>query len=172
VAIADALLSHESDSRAAGCPAAEVSGAARTLQFVGVDGRFDCRGCGEGGAMRSTRNTKRFQGDLRRLADLVQREVDAGADTVEKVHLAIAGLPLDTLAKLGAFEKSAKEVRKIQATSIGAIYDLIHEVNHEVGKLARELLDGKSKRTARRAPAAKRGARRRPVTAGEVAARA
>ena len=122
--------------------------------------------------MRSTRTTKRFKGDLRRLAELVQREVDAGADTVEKVHLAIARLPLDTLAKLGAFEKSAKEVRKIQATSIGAIYDLIHEVNHEVGKLARELLNGQAKRTARRTPTAKRTVPGRPVAVGRASAHA
>ena len=112
--------------------------------------------------MRSTRTTKNFRGDLRRLADLVQREVDAGADTVEKVHLAIARLPLDTLAKLEVFEKSAKDVRKIQVTSIGAIYDLIHEVNHEVGKLARKLLDERPKRSTRRAPAAKRAVTRKP----------
>jgi hypothetical protein len=95
--------------------------------------------------------------------------VDAGADTVEKVHLAIARLPLDTLAKLDAFEKTAKNVRKIQAASIGAIYDLIHQVNHEVAKLAHELLDGGAKRKTRRAPAAKRTAARKPVGAGVAA---
>jgi hypothetical protein len=31
-------------------------------------------------------------------------------------------------------------VRKVQDTSIGAIYDLIHKVNREVGKLATEML--------------------------------
>jgi hypothetical protein len=122
--------------------------------------------------MRATRTKKNVKRDLRRIADLVQREVDAGADTVEKVHLAIARLPLDTLAKLDVFEKSAKQVRKVQETSIGAIYDLIHQVNGEVAKLARELLDGRSKRrTARRAPV-KRAAAPKPVAVGTPTQRA
>ena len=122
--------------------------------------------------MRSTKTTKDVKGDLRKLADLVQREVDAGANTVEKIHLAIARLPLDTLAKLDVFEKTAKDVRKIQEASIGAIYDLIHEVNHEVGKLAKELIGGRGRGTAKSAPAAKRRAVRKPPSRRRVAARA
>jgi hypothetical protein len=119
--------------------------------------------------MRATKTTKRVKDDLRKLADLVQREVDAGADTVEKIHRAIARLPLDTLAKLEVFEKSAKDVRRIQDASIGSIYDLIHEVNHEVGKLARKLLGGRGTRAVRRAPSAKRTAPRKPVAVGAAA---
>jgi hypothetical protein len=45
-------------------------------------------------------------------------------------------------------------VRRIQDTSIGAIYDLIRRVNHEVGRLAAEML---------RTPAARRPARKKAV---------
>jgi hypothetical protein len=60
---------------------------------------------------------------------------------VEEIHRSIADLPLGVLERLGLFEASAKDVRLIQETSIGAIYDLIRKVNHEVSRLAGELLD-------------------------------
>jgi rhodanese-related sulfurtransferase len=63
-------------------------------------------------------------------------------------------MPLDVLAKLDVCEATVKDVRKVQETSIGAIYDLIHKVNHEVGKLAKELLDGRARSKTR--PAAKK----------------
>ena len=112
---------------------------------------------------RKARNVKQ---DLRKLADVVQREVDAGADTVEEIHRSIARMPLDVFAKLDIFEKATKDVRKLQDTSIGAIYDLIRKVNHEVAKLAKELLDG---RNAASKPV-KRAAARRPVARKRAAA--
>jgi len=78
--------------------------------------------------------------EARRLAHLVQEAIDEGADTVEEIHRSIANLPLDVLERLDVFEQAVKDVRKVQDTSIGAIYDLIHKVNREVGKLATELL--------------------------------
>jgi hypothetical protein len=99
----------------------------------------------------------RVKADLRRLADVVQREVEAGATSVEEIHKSIARMPLDVIAKLDVFEKSVKDVRKIQETSIGAIYDLIRKVNGEVAKLAKEMLDGRAAAAARKRvrPAAK-----------------
>ena len=99
---------------------------------------------------KSTRTRTRVRSDLRRLADVVRREVEAGATSVEEVHKAIAGMPLDVLAKLDVFEKTAKDVRKIQETSIGAIYDLIRKVNDEVAKLAKKMLDGRAAAAARK----------------------
>ena len=101
--------------------------------------------------MSPTKNTKSAKVDLRKLADVVQREVDAGANTVEEIHRSIAAMPLDVLAKLDVCEATVKDVRKVQETSIGAIYDLIHKVNHEVGKLAKELLDGRARSKPRAA---------------------
>jgi transposase len=85
--------------------------------------------------------------------------VDEGASTAEEIHKAVADLPLEVLEKLDIFKETAKDVRKIQDTSIGAIYDVIHRVNREVAKLAREL----TKTTPRRKTAATRKTRR-PAT--------
>ena len=115
--------------------------------------------------MRTSKNANNVKADLRKLADVVKREVDAGANTVEEIHLSIARMPLEVFAKLDIFEQATKEVRKLQDTSIGAIYDLIRKVNHEVAGLAKELLDGREShaKPAKR-PAAKRtAAARRPA---------
>jgi hypothetical protein len=90
------------------------------------------------------KEAKRRKGDgraeARRLAHLVQQAIDEGADTAEEIHRSIANLPLDVLERLDLFEETVKDVRKVQDTSIGAIYALIHKVNREVGRLATEML--------------------------------
>lgn len=105
--------------------------------------------------------TQQLRGDLRWLADLVHREIEAGATSVEEIHKAIACMPLDV------FEKTAKDARKIRETSIGAVYDLIRKVNDEVAKLAKEMLDGRAAilahKRVRPAPEAKKVALR-PAT--------
>lgn len=116
--------------------------------------------------MAPTSKTGNAKKDLRKLADVVQREVDAGANTVEEIHRSIARMPLDVFAKLDIFEKATKDVRKLQDTSIGAIYDLIRKVNHDVAKLAKELLDGRHAPSKPR----KRAATRRPVARKRTAA--
>jgi len=82
--------------------------------------------------------------EAKRLVDLVQREIDDGATSVEEIHKAIANLPLDILDRLDVFEETAKGARKVQQATIGAMYDVIRKVNEEVGKLAKELLTGRS----------------------------
>ena len=116
--------------------------------------------------MSPARNAKNVKADLRKLADVVRREVDAGANTVEEIHRSIARMPLDVFAKLDIFEKATKDVRKLQDTSIGAIYDLIRKVNHEVAKLAKDLLE---ERDAPSKPA-KRASTRKPVARKRAAA--
>ena len=122
--------------------------------------------------MSSSRSAEKTRADLRKLADVVRREVDAGADTVEEIHRSIARMPLDVLTKLDVFEQTVKDVRKVQEASIGAIYDLIRKVNNDVGKLAKELLDGREKRATaakrpgvRKAAATKRRARHASASA-------
>lgn len=115
------------------------------------------------------RSRSDVKADLRKLADLVQREVDAGANSVEEIHRSIAAMPLDVLEKLDVLESTVKEVRKAQAVSIGAIYKLIHKVNHEVGKLAKELLDGGARRSRAGRTAAKKTAPRRTVARSRTA---
>ena len=78
--------------------------------------------------------------DPKTLTEWIEHAVDQGATTVEQIHRKIADLPLSTLERAGLFERTADDVRSIQEASIGAVYDVIREVNHEVTKLARELL--------------------------------
>lgn len=110
--------------------------------------------------MAETRTRKReVRAEIRRIADLVQEQIDRGATSVEEIHLQIAALPLDVLERLDVFEKTAKDVRKIQATSIGAVYDVIRNVNREVNRLANGLLDRHARTKARAKPAARRAAK-------------
>jgi hypothetical protein len=91
---------------------------------------------------------KRTKGDGRaeakRLVELVQREIDDGATSVEEIHKAVANLPLEVLDRLDIFEETSKGARKVQEATIGAMYDVIRKVNDEVGKLAKELLTGRA----------------------------
>ena len=48
---------------------------------------------------------------------------------------------VSVLERLGLFERTTADVRKLQEASIGAVYDLIRDVNHQVSKLAVELLE-------------------------------
>jgi hypothetical protein len=87
---------------------------------------------------------KKTKGDGRaeakRLVDLVQREIDDGATSVEEIHKAIANLPLEVLDRLDIFHETSKGARKVQDATIGAMYDVIRKVNDEVGRLAKEFL--------------------------------
>ncbi|HME72243.1 MAG TPA: hypothetical protein VKM54_20610 [Myxococcota bacterium] len=82
--------------------------------------------------------------EAKRLVDLVQREVDDGATSVEQIHKAVANLPLEILDRLDIFEETSKGARKVQDATIGAMYDVIRKVNEEVGKLAKEILSGRT----------------------------
>ena len=74
------------------------------------------------------------------LTRLVQDEIDKGATTVEEIHKAIADLPLKMLEEIDLLKGPAKEVRRVQDHTIGAIYDLIRDINHKVGAFASDLL--------------------------------
>jgi len=74
------------------------------------------------------------------LTRLVQDAIDRGATTVEEIHKSIADLPLKMLEESQLLRGPAKEVRRVQDHTIGAVYDLIREVNQQVGTLASQLL--------------------------------
>jgi hypothetical protein len=88
--------------------------------------------------------------DAKELTELIEDAVDKGATTVEQIHREIADLPLEVLERLGLFERTRKDVRSIQEASIGAVYDVIRDVNHQVTRLAGELLEGRRKSGGRR----------------------
>jgi hypothetical protein len=90
--------------------------------------------------------------DVKELTELIEEAVDKGATTVEQIHREIADLPLEVLGRVGLFERTTEDVRSVQDASIGAVYDLIRDVNHQVTKLAAELLDGRPESRRPRGP--------------------
>jgi hypothetical protein len=81
------------------------------------------------------------------LTTLIQKAIDEGATTVEQIHKSIANLPLRVLEENDLLKGTAKEVRRVQNQTIGAIYDVIREVNEKVGELATKLLPDEPKHT-------------------------
>ena len=91
------------------------------------------------------------------LTRLIQEAIDEGATTVEEIHKSIADLPLKILEDNELLPQTTKEVRRLQDHTIGAIYDVIRDVNEKVGKLASDLLEKASTpRTPRHAEHAKK----------------
>jgi hypothetical protein len=87
------------------------------------------------------------------LAKFIQDAIDKGATTVEEVHKSIADLPLTMLEESELLRGAAKEVKRVQDHTIGAIYDLIRGINKRVGTLASELLTEAAKQRGTRAEA-------------------
>jgi hypothetical protein len=89
-------------------------------------------------------------GERKALAKFIQDAIDKGATTVEEIHKAIADLPLKILEESELLRGPAKEVIRVQDQTIGAIYDLIRDINKRIGTLASELLtEAPGKRGAR-----------------------
>ena len=85
------------------------------------------------------------------LPTLVQEAIDKGATTVEEIHKSIVDLPLKMLEDSDLLRGPAREAKRVQDHTIGAIYDVIREVNQQVGTLASELLAEAATRRAARA---------------------
>jgi hypothetical protein len=93
------------------------------------------------------------------LVGLIQRAIDEGATTVEEIHKSIADLPLRILEENDLLPETTKEVRRVQDHTIGAVYDLIRDINEKVGKLASDVLEETAgRRTPHRAEHKKRAA--------------
>jgi hypothetical protein len=91
--------------------------------------------------------------DGKELTELIEGAIDRGARSVEEIHRSIANLPLQVMESLGLFERTARDVKRIQDESIGAVYDGIRRVNHEVGRLAADLLASREPKGSSRARA-------------------
>lgn len=74
------------------------------------------------------------------LARLIEDLIEEGANSAEDIHRAVLDLPVTMLENLG-LKSTSKNMKKVQDSSIGAVYKLIHEINHEVANLATRLLD-------------------------------
>ena len=89
----------------------------------------------------------------RRWRKFIQDAIAKGATTVEGVHKSIADLPLKMLGESDLLRGPAREVKRVQDHTIGAIYDLIRDINKGVETLASELLTEAAKRGGTRAEA-------------------
>lgn len=96
--------------------------------------------------------TTQNHGRAKKIADLIQDAVDKGATTVEEVHKSIADLPLKILENVEILKKPVKEVRRVQDRSIGAVYDLIRNINEQVGKVAGDVLTHRQRDSGKRKP--------------------
>jgi hypothetical protein len=86
--------------------------------------------------------------DKKEVTKLVQEAIDKGASSAEEIHRAIADLPITVLENLGVAGETTKSFKNIQDTTIGAIYELVHDINHSVTDLASDLLKTAEKSTA------------------------
>jgi hypothetical protein len=87
------------------------------------------------------------------VAKFIQDAIQKGATTVEDIHKTIADLPLKILEESELLRGPAKEVRRVQDYTIGAVYDLIRGINQQVGTLASDLLAEAAKRKGARGEA-------------------
>ncbi len=88
----------------------------------------------------STTNKTRKASEEQKLTRLVEEIIDKGANTAEEINRAILDLPVTVLENLG-LEETADDVKKVQDSTIGAVYKLIHDINHKVADLATDLLE-------------------------------
>lgn len=87
-----------------------------------------------------------------RLAARIRDAVDRGADRAESIHKKVAKLPLAPFEGMDPLQSTLKDVRNLTDRSIGALYDLVRDINHEVVRLAEEWLALAEAPAKRRAP--------------------
>ena len=75
------------------------------------------------------------------ISKLIEDAIDKGATSAEEIHRAIAGLPISVLESFGFGEKPSQEVKQIQDATIGAIYNMVRDINHSVAELANDLIE-------------------------------
>jgi hypothetical protein len=82
------------------------------------------------------------------------RAVDRGANAAEEIHRAIACIPLDLLEHVDGLGEAVDGVRKLQDRSITAVYELVRGINHDVERVANDLMQPPRKaRKVRKKPA-------------------
>jgi len=85
----------------------------------------------------------------------IQDAIERGATTVEEIHKSVADLPLKILEESDLLKESAKEAKRLQDHTLGAIYDVIRGINEQVGTYASGLLAEAAKRRTARGEKAK-----------------
>lgn len=105
-------------------------------------------------------NAKRRDSGAMQLLARIREAVDRGADAAESIHKQVAKLPLAPFEGVEPLEGALKDVRRMQERAIGAIYDLVRDINRELVRLAEESFVEVERQAKRRAP---RKAARAPV---------
>lgn len=103
--------------------------------------------------------------DRKGVVRLIQDAIDRGATTVEHIHKSMADLPLRILEESALLKEPVREVRRVQDEALGKIYDVIRDVNEQVGTYASTLVaDAAERRAARREARARREPAARAAT--------
>jgi phage-related minor tail protein len=95
----------------------------------------------------------------------VRKAVDEGADAAEEIHKRAANLPLEVLDRIEGLEKAVRDVRRLQDRAIHAVYELVRDVNHQVTRLADEILASPRRGRAARPRKAPLRAAKKPAAA-------
>ena len=74
------------------------------------------------------------------LASWIEETVEKTATSIEGIHKSIAEVPLEVMRTSGVLEQVADDVSDVQGRSIGAVYDVVRDLNHRVAGLVSELL--------------------------------
>lgn len=97
-------------------------------------------------------NAKRRDSGAMQLMARIRKAVDRSADTAESIHKRVAKLPLAPFEGVEPLEGALADVRRMQDRAIGAIYDLVRDINHELVRLAEESFAEAEQHARRRAP--------------------
>ena len=76
----------------------------------------------------------------KRIVDVIHDSIDKGADTAEEIHKAVASFPLRLLDQSDLFKKPVRRIRTIQERNIGALYDLVRNINRRAARFASQML--------------------------------
>ena len=97
-------------------------------------------------------NAKPRDSGAMQLMARIRKAVDRGADVAESIHRKAAKLPLTAFEGVEPLEGALKDVQRMQQRAIGAIYDLVRDINHELVRLAEESFAEVEQQKKRRAP--------------------
>ena len=74
------------------------------------------------------------------IATGIHKTIEDATTAVEDVHRAIAAVPFRVIGKVEGLDGPIAEVHELHDRSVGAIYDLVREVNARIGRFTNELL--------------------------------
>jgi hypothetical protein len=97
-----------------------------------------------------TRNHQESGNHKKATKSAPQGMVASATSAAEKIHRAVAALPLDVLERIERLERPVARVRRLQDQSITATYDMVRGINKEVALLMRADAAKQPKRRAKK----------------------